>query len=241
LGLAFNSSGFLYQVHQNNTISEISPNGTSLGTIATAGLDNPTALAINSSGVLFVANDIAGSGAGNATKYSATGSDLGVFATGSVGNNNYDGLAFNNNGYFFVANPYWNTITIWTPGGVLSSQYNVSGAPDGVAFDSSDDMYVANATGNNVTEYNAAGSSLGVFISGLDDPTCLAFDSAGDLYVGNEANNTIKEYNSAGSLLNTISVNAPLDIAFEPTPEPSTLALTAMGALTSLFMFRRRK
>jgi hypothetical protein len=81
------------------------------------------------------------------------------------------------------------------------------------------------------------------FAAGLADPENLAFNSAGDLFVS-----CIDGYiyeitpNGVRSTFATVgSGDALFGIAFEPVPEPSVMALTAIGVgAVFLSMWKRR-
>jgi secreted PhoX family phosphatase len=222
--LAFDNSGNLYVANAgNNTIEEFGSSGTgSVFATATSGLDFPTDLAFDSSGNLFVAN------AANNTivefNSSATGS---VFATASSGLDMPEGLAFDSSGNLYVAN-YNDTILKFNTNGVAST-FATAGVsnPQGLAFDSSGQgsVFATHLTNGNPS------------VSG---PEGLAFDSSGDLYVANHNGGDVLEINPEGEMSVFASgFGDPAGIAIE-VPEPSSLLLSALGAV-SLIPFLRRK
>jgi DNA-binding beta-propeller fold protein YncE len=85
---------------------------------------------------------------------------------------------------------------------------------------------VADVDNNRVEEFSASGVYLGQVGSAgsgpgqFQWPEGLAFDAAGNLWVADTANNRLQE--------------------FSPVPEPSTLLLLSIGAISLLFYAWRR-
>ena len=79
----------------SSLVEKFSPTGANLGVFASTGLSFPTGLAFDAAGNLFVAN----AGTGAVTKFSATGTFVGTFASGLAGP---QGLAFDSAGNLYV-------------------------------------------------------------------------------------------------------------------------------------------
>jgi len=128
---------------------------------------SPEALAFNSSGDLFEADD-----SGNIYEFTPGG----VRSTFASGLNHPLGLAFNSSGDLFVSDYYSGNIYEFTPGGVQSTFASGLSGPNGLAFNSAGDLFVANFTGGSITEFTPGGVQS-TFASGLasDGPTVLAF------------------------------------------------------------------
>src|SRR5437867_3124220 len=73
-------------------------------------------------------------------RFSPTGTDLGLFASGL---NNPKGLAFDQSGNLYVADNGSNTIQRITPGGAVSTFASGLNTPFGLAFDSVGNLYEA--------------------------------------------------------------------------------------------------
>lgn len=150
LGMAFDQDGNLFVVDpDNNTVQEMSPDGSASVFGEPIGLFNPWGLAFDSAGNLFVNsmyNDMI-------VKFTPDGTGS-IFATNDL--NFPSGLAFDNAGNLVVANLKDNTLVKFTPegaGSIISS--NILNIPAGMAFDSAGNLYVAdlgNGDGDNRIE-----------------------------------------------------------------------------------------
>ncbi len=140
-------------------------------------LSYPTGLAIDTNGIIFVANGIGPFGqstnypANSVVKFSKSFEFLGVVAT-NLGNP--FGLAFDAAGNLFVSSQARNRIYKITPDGqelIYASTSRLRG-PQGLAFDASGNLYVANSLSNNVLKFSASG--LTEFATGLLSPSAIA-------------------------------------------------------------------
>jgi DNA-binding beta-propeller fold protein YncE len=106
---------------------------------------------------------------------------------------------------------------------------------------------VANYGNDTIEKFNSSGvgSTFAAYSTNgvgqyLQAPIGLAFDSSGNLYVANHFTASILEYNSSGTgTLFASGLGNAINLAIE-VPEPSSLLLAALGAL-SLVAFLRRK
>lgn len=178
LGLVFDGVGNLYAAYADyNMIQKFAPDGTSSFFALTQ--NSPQGLAIDGSGNLYVA-----CWASNVVqKFAlASGSNLGVFVSGSNGLSGPVGLAFDGSGNLYVANNLGNTITKVTPAGVASTFANTGlNNPEHIAIDGAGNLYAANATGDTVEKYSPAGTDLGAFAGpGLGLPVGIAIRPGAD-------------------------------------------------------------
>jgi sugar lactone lactonase YvrE len=203
----------------NNTIEEFNSSGTDLGVFASSGLDDPTALAVDSSGNLYAAN------AGNNTIEKFNSSGVGtLFAY--VGVNNPQGLAFDNAGNLYVSNLGGRTIEEFNSSGagtVFASSGGFAFGPFGVAVDSAGNVYVAtdNDPNTDIEKFNSSGVlTLSAFLGYNLSQGSLAF-YGGNLYLAITGNNTIEKFNSSlvGTVvafgLNTAGLDEPEGMAFD--------------------------
>jgi hypothetical protein len=199
LGIAIDASGNLYVADSgNDTIRKVSPSGnvTTLaglatkfgdtdGTGSTARFSNPTGVAVDAGGNVFVAD----SGnfvvrkitpAGVVSTIAGTAGVLGsADGTGSAAQfNALNGIAIDANGNLYVTDAN-NTIRKITSAGVVTT---LAGAP------------------------NVTGSSNGTGASALfSGPYGIAVDASGDVFVAETGNDTLRESYAAANTAPTIS------------------------------------
>ena len=144
----------------------------------------------------------------------------------------------------YVSNFRDGKVSVLGPGGGAATTFATGfHNPAGLAFDAAGNLYVANLTANTVSEVTPGGV-VTTFATGFSGPAGLAFDAAGNLYVANRSNNTVSEV-TPGGVVSTFATgfSAPSFLAFSPAavPEPSSLALTALGlaGVAALARWRR--
>ena len=144
-------------------------------------------------------------------------------------------LAFNQQGYLFVATQWWAStssekqaskpksgfVAIYEPGSTKLRQTITDGlsGPRALAFDSSGNLYVANSGGNGnyVTVYSAPKYKLTATVDqGANEVLTLALDKSENLYVGNRSSITVYAHGTL-QLIRTITngINCPNTLAFD--------------------------
>jgi sugar lactone lactonase YvrE len=236
--LVFNNAGDLFVANSANNngetgnITEITPGGAQ--STFYSGVD-AQGLAFNSAGNLFQADYRTG----NIYEYT-TGGVQSTFATGLP---NPIMLAFNKVGNLFVSAGYGNGqgfIDEITTGGVTNLFAAGLSFPNGLAFNNAGNLFVSSQTSGTIYEYTPGGVQSTFITLPAGSINGLAFDSAGDLFAAAGAG-TIYEVTPGGTESTFASISYPADeLAFQPVPEPATLALAGWGAGTIL-MLRRRK
>ena len=224
-GLAFDSAGNLfwsYGVYPGGSINRITPNGVQT-TIASA--YGPAGLAFNSAGDLFDAETN-----GKIHEFTPDGTES-LFASGL---SSPIGLAFNNAGNLFVTDYGAGCIYQFTPGGTKSLFASGLSSPTGLSFNNAGDLFVSATGSGDIYEFTPSGARS-TFASGLQRPFGLVFDSAGRLFAADYYSGTINEFTPDGAETTFASGYGPFFLAFQPVPEPSALALLAIGA-TALFV-----
>ena len=246
-----------------NKVDEIAPNGT-VSTFAT-GIIDPTYMAFNSAGNLFVVS-------GSSIIEVTPGGVKSTFASGLV---DIGGLAFDSAGDLYVSDfNVSGSIAEFTPGGVESTFATGLDEPRGLAFNTAGDLFAG--TINNIIQITPGGSQS-VFVSGLNGGVnSLAFNNAGNLFavsdaleileitptgtrsnfapvaaagqmafngqgilfVANENNEGVLEYNSSGTQSTFVpGLGEAIGLVFQPVPEPSAGALAGPGAV-ALWLWR---
>ncbi|HTR42737.1 MAG TPA: SMP-30/gluconolactonase/LRE family protein [Pseudomonadales bacterium] len=244
--LAFNSAGNLF-VASDGEGSRIIYQYTPAGAQTPFSPAEAAALAFNNSGDLFA-------GVGQSILEYMPGGTITNFARiGSMGLPEYNitGLAFDGAGNLFVSATQGRQgeIIEITPGGAQSVFASGLDTPNGLAFNSAGDLFVADSNGEIVAagkgeiyEFSTGGVQS-TFATGLDIPKGLAFDSSGDLFEADSGSGNVYEFSPGGTQSTVASgLSDPVSLAFQggslPVPEPSTMALLALGA--GILCYRRR-
>ena len=197
----------------NENIVEYPTSGPS-STFAT-GLNYPAALAFNSAGDLFEADQFNGV----INEYAPGGGAPTQFATGL---NNPTSLAFDGAGDLFVGTQNNNILEYAVGGGAPTIYATSLSSPDALAFDSMGDLFVANQagdiTGAGFITKITPGKVQTTFASGLTYPSSLAFNGAGALYFseGNGGDDIQIIAPGGGTPISyATGLNDPLGIAFD--------------------------
>ncbi|HEY5314842.1 MAG TPA: MBG domain-containing protein, partial [Pirellulales bacterium] len=179
------------------------------------GVDFPDALAFDSSGNLYVANE------GNSTVEKFAVGSTTASATYSAGVAYPEALAFDSSGNLYVGNATNNTVEKFAPGSTTPSATYSAGVsgPEALAFDASGNLYVANANNSTVEKF-APGSTTpsATYSAGVYYPRALAFDSSGNLYVANTGNVTVEKFgpgSTTPSATFSAGISYPIALAFD--------------------------
>lgn len=197
----------------NNTIERFDSLGNDLGAFASAGgLQQPTGLAFDSGGNLYVANQ----GANTIIKFAPNGSSS-LFATSGL--NQPYGLAFDVDGNLYAANAGSSTIQKFAPNGTSTLFANTGlVTPIGIAFDGSGNLYAVNLGNSTIQKFapNGTGTRFNQGLS-LASPLGIAFDTAGNLYVTNGSDGKIYKLDSNGVASNYTNPSSgdPYGLAFD--------------------------
>lgn len=172
--------------------------------IARGGLSQPTGIAVDSSGDIWVSNNVS---PGTVTKLSAAGQVLspsGGFTGGGL--DGPIGLAIDQNDNVWVAN--WaqgsgrSVTELAADGTPLSGAHGFTGGgldgPIAVAVTSNGGVVVANYSNASLTGFSALGVASGPYTGGgLSFPVGLALDGAGNAWVANQGGDSVSEFDSS--------------------------------------------
>ena len=140
------------------------------------GIERPCALAFDTSGNLYVANN----GNGTVSRFApgTTAPDATLTVSGA------SALVFDAGGNLYVTG--LSTVSEFAPGATTPSALltGLSG-PDALVFDASGNLFVANYGNNTVSEFAPGATTPTATLTGLYSPDALAVDTAGNLYVAN--------------------------------------------------------
>jgi sugar lactone lactonase YvrE len=179
-------------------IEQFGANGTGTA-FATNGLTSPEGLAVDTTGNLYVADDVQS----KIYKFTPCG-DGSVFFSNPNLLRTPEGLVVDSAGNLYVASYGNNTIIKITPDGTGSvfatdpGNHSVLSGPIGLAFDSAGNLYAANAGNNRITKFTPGGVGSVFSTNNLSYPSGIAFDSTGNLYVANQTSYTISRFTPDG-------------------------------------------
>jgi len=163
-------------------------------TLVSSGLNNPFELAVDSSGNVYIADEV-----NNAIKeWNARTQQVTTLV--SSGLNQPFGVAVDSSGNVYIADSGNNAIKEWNASTQQVTTLVSSGLndPRAVAVDASGNVYFADTANNAIKEWNASTQQVATLVSsGLNQPSAAAVDIGGNVYFADTVNNAIKEWNAA--------------------------------------------
>ncbi len=270
-GVAVDASGNLYIADAgNNVIREVS--GGVITTVAGGGspstgigdggpatqseLSNPTGIAVDSMGALFIADT------GNNVIRVVTGGAINTVAGGGPALTNSTGVAVNAQGDVFSADQLDGVVHEVTPSGVTTTVVTGLNQPSGLAIDANGDLFIAETGSNMVLEVTPGTGGLlwdsPIIVAGngssgysgdggqatnaaLKLPSGLAVDFSGDLFIADSGNNVVREVTPGSDrrlsdgTITTVASSGPWPFSAlsnqQSLSDPSGLAVDTHGDL----------
>jgi len=151
--------------------------------------------------------------AGTVHRYSASGADLGVFASGL---SSPAWISADGSGNIYVSEYLGPRVDKFSPSGASLLTIPTAFNPGDVRVANDGTIYVADYFGGNVYRYSASGAPLGLFVAtGLSRADFMAFDASGNLYVTDFQSGAVRRISPAGGDLGNFITNGNEGIAFD--------------------------
>jgi phospholipase C len=174
------TAGMVYVADQNNNrIEEFTAAGGYAGSIS---VPTPAGVALDGAGNIWVSSPSYASG-NQVYEFSPTGTQLLSFGStqasyGALGNTG--GIAIGPDGKVYVAQPDYNVISVFGPGGAFETEFGLQSntadatenlaAPEGLAVTASGDVLVADAGNDRLVEFSPASGSAAAALAPLATP-----------------------------------------------------------------------
>ena len=218
-GIAFDSSGNIWVVDQNNNrVEEFAPNGAYITQFGSSGSGNgqfnsPKGIAFDAQGNIYVADATNN----RVEKFSSTTAYISQFGTSGAQNGKFNapkGIAIDAKGNIYVSDYGNNRVEKFSSSTAYLSQFGSPAAggtgngqfngPREIALDPQGNIYVTDQSNNRVQEFSSttnayvsqfgtAGTGNGQFTSTLG----LDIDPSGNIYVGDLGDSRVEEFNSS--------------------------------------------
>jgi sugar lactone lactonase YvrE len=158
-------------------------------TVPTNGLSNPTGLAVDRAGNIFIVDTV-----NNRVVEVPTGGGAQITVASGL-NGPYGGVAVDQTGDVFIADTRNNQVLEFPAGGGAQITVPANGLsnPFGVAVDAAGDVFIADSSNGRVVEVPAGGGPQITLGSGLAAPYGVTIDGAGDLFIADTYNSRVLE------------------------------------------------
>jgi len=152
------------------------------------------------------------------------------------------GLAFDREGFLYVANFGSSEITRYDSSGVFDRAFTLAEGkfPVGLTITADNRVYVSNPDRDEINEYDLTGTYVRTLTESLRTPTGLATDSKGNVYAANRGGDSVSMFDTAGRYdpgFAPAGLRGPYGVAIG-VPEPSAYVLAVVSGLTALVVVR---
>jgi sugar lactone lactonase YvrE len=225
-GLAVDASGNAWVTNESgSTLSEFSPAGAALNSLAPSGLFGAKGVAVDRNGVVWVANT-AGNSAFAFTLSNGTLTNTATYPGATFSLSAPSAVAIDSAGTAFFTNFNGNSVTGISSAGALiagspfTGNSNIS-VPSGIALDSIGNLYVTSSTGS-VIELSHTGAYSATLNDGtLQGPISVALDGSNRVYAtgfttGTAISGALSEFSggtAAGASPTTYGLTSPAGVA----------------------------
>jgi sugar lactone lactonase YvrE len=200
-GAAVDSAGNVYVVDESGgpnysgAVYKIAPGGAQ--TLVTSSISNPSGIAIDGAGNLYVSSAYPGgvyeiAPSGTVSQIPALSSYLYL-----------QQIALDGQGNLYVAAGYPSSVLKYSPSGQVTQLGTGTQYPEGIAVDTAGNVYVGDCGSSSVYRITPSGATIGLVSGIYNCPASLAIDPAGNLYIGQQYGGPVLEYTTAG-VLNTV-------------------------------------
>jgi gliding motility-associated-like protein len=199
----------------------------------TPGLTDPTGVAIDKSGNVYIAENRVG-------RIDEIQAASGNFIQLATGFNGPTGVAVDAAGNVYLIDNGNNSIKEIPAGGgatiIIASGFN---GPYGIALDGAGSIYIGDSNNNEVKKILAGSTTPVIIGTGFNHPTGVAVDAAGNVYVADRGNNAIKKILATdGSTItvasgdgnpNGVAVDSQGNVYFADTNEEAIIKIPVNG------------
>jgi len=177
----------------NNAVKKWTLASNTVTTLVSSGLSDPTGVALDGAGNVYIANY-----GGAIGKWTAATSNSTTLV--SSGLSQPYGVAVDGEGNVYIADTGHDVIKEWTASNRTATRLISSGLhyPYGVAVGGTGNVYIADSGNNAIKLWAAANGNVTTLVStGLNQPQGVAVDGAGNIYIADTGNSAIKELPNA--------------------------------------------
>jgi sugar lactone lactonase YvrE len=233
ISVAFDPTGANLYVADtsNNSISSVVVETTIASTLISSGLNNPSSVALDSSGNIYISD----TGNGAVKKAIMNKGSITSVSTILSGLNTAAGITLDSADNVYVCDSGTNCIHKVTTSGTASIIVSTGlNQPADLTVDTSGNLYIADKGSSSIKKVPVGSSTPSTLLEGCNSPNGIIIDSTGILYVADTGNHVIKKVTTSGTVTSVAGttgssglVNGPGIIA--QFNSPSSVTVDAFG------------